>query len=101
MENQGRIEQRSSKTFELLTQSWARLFGIALAHGWFMFDIFTSNADGTSELIISVSSLSQAQETAFRLSLLAPDEHFGYFEKLDDFELVMTASSWEQTLRLN
>ena len=66
-----------------------------------MFDIFTTNADGSTELVISVSSLTQAQETAFRLSLLAPGENFAYFQKLEDVELLMTQKNREQTLQPN
>ena len=64
-----------------------------------MFDIFTTNADGSTQLVMSASSLTQAKETACRLSVLVPGKHFAYFENLDDCELVMTEKNRQQTLQ--
>ncbi len=46
-----------------------------------MFDIFTTHADGSPQLVESVNCLTQAQEMASRLSCLFPGEYFAYFER--------------------
>lgn len=46
-----------------------------------MFDIFTSRADGSLQLVESVGSLTKAQDLASRLSCLFPGEYFGCFER--------------------
>ena len=66
-----------------------------------MFNIFTTNADGSTQLVMSASSLTQAKETACRLSLLMPGKHFAYFEKLEDVKLVMRQKNREQTRQPN
>jgi hypothetical protein len=57
-----------------------------------MFDIFTSNADGSTQFVISVFRLSQAQEIARQLSNLVPGEYFGFFERIDEVDHV---ASWD------
>ena len=49
-----------------------------------MFDVFTTHADGSPEFVVSVSSLTQAQEMACQLSCLVPGEYYGYFERTED-----------------
>ena len=49
-----------------------------------MFDIFTTHADGRSQLVISVKCLTQAREMACQLSCLVPGASFGYFEQTED-----------------
>jgi hypothetical protein len=49
-----------------------------------MFDVFTTHADGSPELVVSVSRLTQAQEMACQLSCLVPGEYYGYFERTED-----------------
>jgi hypothetical protein len=49
-----------------------------------MFDIYTLQSDGTLLLVESVSSQSLAQETAYQLSVLFPDESFIYCHRSDE-----------------
>ena len=49
-----------------------------------MFDIFTTQADGSLHFIESVSCAKKAQEMARRLSCLFPGEFFAYFERTED-----------------
>ena len=51
-----------------------------------MFNIFTSNADGSTQFV-SVGRLSQAQQIARELSHLVPGEYFGFFERIDGVEI--------------
>jgi hypothetical protein len=48
-----------------------------------MFDIFTVRTDGIPQHLISIRCLTQAQEMACQLSLLAPGEYFGYFKRTE------------------
>jgi hypothetical protein len=49
-----------------------------------MFDIFTTQPDGSLHFIESVSCAKKAQEMARRLSCLFPGECFAYFERTED-----------------
>jgi hypothetical protein len=46
-----------------------------------MFDIYTTEADGTLMLVESVEGRTKAEDTALRLSVLFPGESFAYFER--------------------
>ena len=46
-----------------------------------MFDIYTTQGDGTMLLVESVECLTKACETAQRLSVLFPGESFAYVER--------------------
>jgi hypothetical protein len=48
-----------------------------------MFDIFTTQPDGSLHFIESVSCATKAQEMARRLSCLFPGECFAYFERTE------------------
>ena len=50
-----------------------------------MFDIYTSQGDGTLTLVESVDCQTRAQDTALRLSVLFPGESFAYFERTEAF----------------
>ena len=53
-----------------------------------MFDIYTTESDGTMLLLESVACLTRARDTALRLSMLFPDQSFAYVERspgLHDF----------------
>jgi hypothetical protein len=52
-----------------------------------MFDIFTTDWDGSLHLVESVSCLSKAEDLASRLSCLFPGEYFGYFERNEEAPL--------------
>ena len=55
-----------------------------------MFDIFTIQTDGGTQLVVSVSCLAQAQDVARGLSCLVPGEYFGYFERIENVKPVAT-----------
>lgn len=57
-----------------------------------MFDIFTTDADGSTQVVVSVRYLTQAQEMACQLSCLFRGEYFGYFERIENVKPVAT---WE------
>jgi hypothetical protein len=49
-----------------------------------MFDIFTTQPDGSLHFIECVNCAKKAQEMARRLSCLFPGECFAYFERTED-----------------
>jgi hypothetical protein len=50
-----------------------------------MFDIYTTQGDGTPTLVESVDCRASADGTALRLSMLFPGELFAYFERNEAF----------------
>ena len=50
-----------------------------------MFDIYTTQDDGTMLLVESVECLTKACQTAQRLSVLFPGESFAYVERTQAF----------------
>jgi hypothetical protein len=57
-----------------------------------MFDIFATHQHGTTQLLVSVSCLTQAQDMACGLSRLIPGVYFGYFERVENITRV---AAWE------
>ena len=66
-----------------------------------MFDIFTTHADGSLQLVESVNCLGKAQELANRLSCLFPGEYFGYFERTEDQSHPVSRREGGRSERLN
>lgn len=48
-----------------------------------MFDIYTTQADGTAVLVESVECLAMARDTAYHLSIVFPGESFVYCERIE------------------
>lgn len=71
-------------------------FGGGLTNNSSVFDIFTADADGGADFVLSVGSSLEARETAYRLSRLMPGEYFGYFERINEDDSIFESSEARQ-----